>query len=50
MDRIEYEEWALKAVDPTLGPKLIVGKGEDGKESQEVRQKDPQGACSELQY
>ena len=22
MDRIEYEEWALKAIDPALAPKL----------------------------
>lgn len=29
MDRIEYEEWALKGVDPALGPKL--SGGENGK-------------------
>lgn len=29
MDRIEYEEWALKGVDPALGPKLR--GGENGK-------------------
>lgn len=27
MDRIEYEEWALKGVDPTLGPSLTAPKG-----------------------
>ncbi|MCO5590881.1 hypothetical protein L7F22_044856 [Adiantum nelumboides] len=36
MDRIEYEEWALKGVDPALGPSLDVKEAgrrrEDGKE------------------
>ncbi|BGO96027.1 hypothetical protein NBRC10512_002445 [Rhodotorula toruloides] len=26
MDRIEYEEWALKAIDPALAPKLVSSK------------------------
>lgn len=44
MDRIEYEEWALKALDPALGPSLTKGakavatmsnnsKGGDGEQS-----------------
>lgn len=27
MDRIEYQEWALKGIDPAMGPHLIRGQG-----------------------
>lgn len=40
MDRIDYEEWALKGVDPTLGPSLnpekVVEKRKERKEGQEA--------------
>lgn len=29
MDRIEYQEWALKGIDPAMGPHLIRGQGKD---------------------
>jgi hypothetical protein len=37
MDRIEYEEWALKAVDPTLGPSLNPVKKSEGEELKNVK-------------
>lgn len=46
MDRIEYEEWALKAVDPALGPRLDLAKVKEkanGKADGEVSDRgDPQ--------
>jgi hypothetical protein len=40
MDRIDYEEWALKGVDPTLGPSLkpleVVEKRKERKEGQDA--------------
>lgn len=42
MDRIEYEEWALKGVDPTLGPTLnlqeVAKKRAEAKQSQAASQ------------
>ncbi len=29
MDRIEYQEWALKGIDPAMGPKLMGGSLKD---------------------
>ncbi|EST10009.1 Protein of unknown function DUF2343 [Kalmanozyma brasiliensis GHG001] len=29
MDRIEYQEWALKGIDPAMGPHLIRGQAKD---------------------
>ncbi|PWZ02628.1 hypothetical protein BCV70DRAFT_196871 [Testicularia cyperi] len=37
MDRIEYQEWALKGIDPALGPHLM------SKESKEIQDKDHNG-------
>ncbi|PWN19715.1 hypothetical protein BCV69DRAFT_271634 [Microstroma glucosiphilum] len=37
MDRIEYEEWALKAVDPTLGPSLNPVKKSEGEELKDLK-------------
>lgn len=37
MDRIEYEEWALKAVDPALGPSLNPVKKSEGQELKDVK-------------
>jgi hypothetical protein len=40
MDRIDYEEWALKGVDPTLGPSLnpekVAEKRKERKEGQDA--------------
>lgn len=46
MDRIEYEEWALKAVDPALGPSILHpnAKGEEGeKKGVEQQENQPNG-------
>ncbi|SOV08344.1 uncharacterized protein UDID_00610 [Ustilago sp. UG-2017a] len=32
MDRIEYQEWALKGIDPAMGPHLIHGRAKDENE------------------
>ncbi|SPO20959.1 uncharacterized protein UTRI_00436 [Ustilago trichophora] len=29
MDRIEYQEWALKGIDPAMGPHLMSGRSKD---------------------
>ena len=29
MDRIEYQEWALKGIDPAMGPHLMSGRAKD---------------------
>jgi len=34
MDRIEYQEWALKGIDPAMGPHLISGKAPDAETQQ----------------
>lgn len=39
MDRIEYEEWALKAVDPALGPDIL-HPNKQGEESNEEKNQD----------
>ena len=35
MDQIEYEEWALKGVDPSIGPTLTHPKGAQKENSTE---------------
>ena len=32
MDRIEYQEWSLKGIDPALGPSIRHPTGQEGKE------------------
>lgn len=34
MDRIEYQEWALKAIDPALGPRLLHENTPESEKSQ----------------
>jgi hypothetical protein len=37
MDRIEYEEWALKGIDPSLGPKTKGEKIDVGEKVSRIR-------------
>lgn len=39
MDRIEFEEWSLKALDPAIGPSVAVGISGGSEGVREAREK-----------